>query len=67
MRIEPHLLARDLVGSPMKLANLIKQRLELPLVDRHDRLEISSLHKPPAHAPLVLGRTDSIGGLADAF
>ena len=54
VRIEPDLLARDLVGSPVKLADLVQQRLELPLVDRHNGLEVSFLHEPLAHSPLRL-------------
>ena len=61
VRIEPHLLARDLVGAPVKLADLVQQRLELPLVDRHNRLEVSSLNEPLAHPPLVLPPASGCG------
>ena len=35
MGVEPHFLARDLVGEPVQVSHLLEQGLELHVVDRH--------------------------------
>jgi hypothetical protein len=38
----------------VELAHLLKQRLELPIIDRHDRAGDTPLYESYTHAPLVL-------------
>ena len=39
--VEPHFLARDLVGEPVQVSHLLEQGLELHVVDRHLASETS--------------------------
>lgn len=57
--LDPRVRWRELVRELVQLAHLLEQRLELPIVDRHDRTERTPLNDSYALAPLVLAHEDS--------
>ena len=54
VRVDARARVCELVSELVQLAHLLEQRLELRVVDRHDRTEGTSLNEPNAPAPLVL-------------
>jgi hypothetical protein len=53
VRVEPRRM-HELVGELVQLAHLLEQRLEPPIVDRHDRVEGTPLAESYSLAPLAV-------------
>ena len=59
VRVDARARVCELVSELVQLAHLLEQRLELRVVDRHDRTEGTSLNEPNAPAPLVFAQEHS--------
>lgn len=57
--LDPRIRWRELVRKLVQVAHLLEQRLELPIVDRHDRAKGTPLDESYALAPLVLPNAQS--------
>ena len=61
VRVESHLLARDLVGEPVQVSHLLQQGLELLVVDRHLGSETSPEREGSAASAAGRGRKPGSG------